>query len=149
MDRESSSSVPEPCEFHISRLTLKLDCIVDSKVEAISPVVEDLMRTISDHQCLSGNEFELETAMRESLANAIIRGNQKDPRKHVRICCDCQKDGGVLIVVKDGGDGFDPNTVPSAVTDGHRLLAHRQRKTSLVFLRKVRGAGDLYGGSAQ
>jgi anti-sigma regulatory factor (Ser/Thr protein kinase) len=102
MDRENSLSVPEPYEFHISRLTLKLDCIVESKVEAISPVVEDLMRTISDHQCLHGNEFELETAMRESLANAIIHGNQKDPRKHVRICCACQKDGGVLIVVKDG-----------------------------------------------
>jgi len=124
MDPESSSNMPEPCEFQISGLTLTLDCIVESKVEAISPVVEDLMRAIKDHQCLHDKEFELETAMRESLANAIVHGNQKDPRKHVRICCACQKDGGVLIVVKDEGAGFDPSTVPSPVTGQNIFLSH-------------------------
>jgi serine/threonine-protein kinase RsbW len=124
MGRQNSTNVPAPCEFQISGLTLELDCLVESKVEAISPVVDDLMRTIRDHQCLHGNEFEVETAMRESLANAIVHGNQQDPRKLVRICCACQKDGGVLIIVKDGGKGFDPNTVPSPVTGQNICLRH-------------------------
>jgi hypothetical protein len=32
MDRENSLSVPEPYEFHISRLTLKLDYTVPRRV---------------------------------------------------------------------------------------------------------------------
>ena len=134
MDRESRSNMPGPCEFHVSRLTLKLDRTVESKVEAISPVVDELMRTIQDHQCLHGNELELETAMRESLANAIVHGNQKDTRKHVRICCACQEDGGVLIVVKDSGEGFDPSKVPSPVKGRNLFLTHGRGIYLLNFL---------------
>jgi serine/threonine-protein kinase RsbW len=126
MNRETESNLPAPCEceFHIPHLTLKLDRVIESKVDAISPVVEELMRTIKEHESVHDKDFEIETALRESLANAIIHGNRQNPRKHVRVCCACHAGGGVLIIVKDQGEGFDPAKVPSPTTGQNIFRSH-------------------------
>jgi serine/threonine-protein kinase RsbW len=53
---------------------------------------------------------DVEIALREALANAIIHGNDENPRKHVHVSCRCKRDE-VSIVVKDEGQGFDFNKV--------------------------------------
>jgi serine/threonine-protein kinase RsbW len=53
---------------------------------------------------------DVEIALREALANAIIHGNHEDRRKHVHVSCRCKPDE-VSIAVKDEGEGFDTNHV--------------------------------------
>ena len=51
-------------------------------------------------------ESDVEIALREALANAIIHGNHENPRKHVHVRCRCEP-AGISIMVKDEGRGFD------------------------------------------
>ena len=64
-------------------------------------------------RCVGGKQEFVELALREALSNAILHGNRLELRKlvHVRCCCEGAK--GVFIVVRDQGNGFDPNTVPN------------------------------------
>jgi serine/threonine-protein kinase RsbW len=56
--------------------------------------------------CVSEGESEVEIALREALANAIIHGNHENSGKHVHIRCRCEPTE-ISIAVKDEGRGFD------------------------------------------
>lgn len=60
---------------------------------------------------VAGGETDVEIALREALANAIIHGNLENPRKHVHVHCRRKRDE-VSIAVKDEGRGFDINKMP-------------------------------------
>ena len=80
-----------------------------SEVGSISPFVDRLMLLI--RKCVPDGESEVEIALREALANAIIHGNHENPRKHVHVRFRCNPDE-VSIAVKDEGRGFDINEMP-------------------------------------
>ena len=61
--------------------------------------------------CVAEGESDVEIALREALANAIIHGNLENPRKHVHVRCRCKRDE-VSIAVKDEGRGFDIYKMP-------------------------------------
>jgi serine/threonine-protein kinase RsbW len=82
-----------------------------SEVAAISPFVDKLILLLRHCSCVPEEVTEVEIALREALANAIIHGNHEDRRKHVHVTCRCEPDE-VSIAVKDEGEGFDINTVP-------------------------------------
>jgi serine/threonine-protein kinase RsbW len=65
------------------------------------------MRLIEGSQCLPGEEFDIELALREALENAVVHGNQEDPETKVHIRCRCQPGNELSIVVTDQGKGFD------------------------------------------
>jgi serine/threonine-protein kinase RsbW len=122
---------PPACVFESDKLTVTLDLLVPSTTEAISPVVSKLMRLLRKTSCAAEHAFAVETALREALANAILHGNRLDPRKKVRICCACQKDRGVIIVVKDEGEGFDPSKIPSPLV-GENIHSEHGRGIFLI-----------------
>jgi serine/threonine-protein kinase RsbW len=64
---------------------------------------------------VSQGASDVEIALREALANAIIHGNHEDPRKHVHVTCRCEPEE-VSIAVKDEGKGFDTNNLPDPTT---------------------------------
>jgi anti-sigma regulatory factor (Ser/Thr protein kinase) len=84
-----------------------------SETGLISPFVDWLMSLIARSGCVRGKEEFVELALREAVANAILHGNRMDARKLVHVRCCCQSAKGIFIVVRDQGDGFDPNTVPN------------------------------------
>ena len=86
---------------------LEIDSWIASKIQAISPLVDRLMRLIEESQCVPGKEFDVELALREALENAVVHGNQKDPETKVHIRCRCQPGKEISIVVTDQGKGFD------------------------------------------
>ena len=86
---------------------LEIDSWMPSKIQAISPTVDRLMRLMEGTQCISGNEFDVELALREALGNAVVHGNQEDPEKKVHIRCRCGPGKGISIIVTDQGKGFD------------------------------------------
>jgi len=85
---------------------------VQSEIGQISPLVDWLMRLIVASGCVCGEEEFIELALREALSNAMLHGNRADASKlvHVRCCCECGR--GLSVVVRDQGQGFDPNKVP-------------------------------------
>jgi serine/threonine-protein kinase RsbW len=126
-----SGQNPPPCEFHTDKLTLRVDELVPSNADAISPVVDKLMNVINESDCAPKESFDVETALREALANAVIHGNRQNPNKKVRICCACQPGRGLLIIVKDEGEGFDPATIPSPLV-GEKINADHGRGIFLI-----------------
>jgi len=78
-----------------------------SAIQAISPLVDRLMRLIEGSQCVPGEEFNVEMALREALENAVVHGNQEDPETKVHIRCRCGPGNEISIVVMDQGKGFD------------------------------------------
>ena len=85
---------------------LELEHSLPSEVAAISPFVDRLMVLFRKCGCVSQGESDVEIALREALANAIIHGNHENPRKHVYVRCRCKPDE-VSIAVKDEGRGFE------------------------------------------
>ena len=90
---------------------IALECSVPSEVTAISPFVDKLMPLLRNCGFLTEGVSDVEIALREALANAILHGNHEDRRKHVHVTCRCEPDE-VSIAVKDEGKGFDIDNVP-------------------------------------
>jgi serine/threonine-protein kinase RsbW len=95
-----------------------------SQVALISAFVDQLMRFIANCRNQEDSVLEIEIALREALANAIVHGNQEDPHKQIHVACRCATDGEVSITVGDEGQGFDSNAVPDPTTPENLLAKH-------------------------
>jgi serine/threonine-protein kinase RsbW len=93
---------------------LEVDAWIPSVVKAISPL-DRLMRLIEGSHCITGEELDVELALREALSNAVIHGNRQDAQKLVHVRCRCRVGSGISVVVSDQGQGFDPCAIPDAV----------------------------------
>lgn len=119
-----SVSRPAFAGIHASRSLVKLEAWMPSEFQAISPLVDQLMRLIEGSRYVAGNEFEVELALREALSNAVVHGNQLDANKQVLVRCRCELGKGVSITVTDQGQGFDPNAVPDPSANGRIEAEH-------------------------
>ncbi len=106
---------------HVNRLSgllpacsaCKLDVTISADPNAISGVVDGVMQIAREMKCAEGNEYQVELALREALANAIVHGCNNDSTKKVECCVACTESSDVMIVVRDPGEGFSPSAVPS------------------------------------
>ncbi len=89
---------------------MKLD--MPSEIGSIAPTVDKIVAKIRSSFCLPGKEQDVEVALFEALANAVIHGNREQSAKTVNISCRCEPKKSVSIVVRDQGRGFDPAAVP-------------------------------------
>ena len=93
---------------------------VETRIPSDISAIEEAVDLIARH-CLSGTvttsrlRFNLCVVLSESLANAIICGNQQDPTKWVDVLVELRPDV-IEVQVTDEGDGFDPATVPDPTT---------------------------------
>lgn len=94
-------------------LALRFYEVIPSTFEAIEEVIQTLMILVREMRCGARDTEEIELAMHEALANAVIHGNQQNPNKNVAVRCFCQPDRGMLLVVDDEGSGYDPAKVPN------------------------------------
>lgn len=98
-----------------SRTPSKEKCVFEasfaSKVEAVEPTVHQVLRALEANGCKDGILSDVEIALREALHNAVLHGNDRNPRKRVRVECSEQPDRSLLLVVRDSGPGFDPDHV--------------------------------------
>ena len=104
---------------------------VPGRVAAITPAVERVMAALRSLPRVRGREFEIETALREALSNAVRHGCREDPGRSVDVTVTCDAEPGVLIVVSDPGRGFDPGQVPSP-TVGPNVYRHHGRGLYLI-----------------
>ena len=123
---------PTPaCEFDPRTLILQFQNSIPADVGEIGPVVDGVMAMVRQMGCAAGKEFEVETALREALANAIVHGAGRDPGKIVQFCVSCDQSRGMLIVVRDPGPGFDPASLPSPL-EGRELFRSHGRGLYLI-----------------
>jgi serine/threonine-protein kinase RsbW len=92
-----------------------------SQIQAMSPLVDQLMHFIAKSRSKDGSEMDIEIALREALGNAIVHGNGDDPDKCVSVTCRCTPDGEVSITVQDEGQGFETGTMPDPTALENRL----------------------------
>jgi serine/threonine-protein kinase RsbW len=119
------------CDFDPESLHTRVRIVVPGRLDAISPAVESIMAEARGMECSKGKEFEIETALREALANAIRHGCAHDATQSVEVCVACDEANGMLIVVRDPGPGFDPTAIASP-TVGHNIYRHHGRGIYLI-----------------
>src|SRR5260370_15517996 len=95
-----------------------------SRVVVVSPFVDQLMRFILNFRMADGSEIDIEMALLEALANAVIHGNGDNSGRSVYFVCRCYMDGEVSITVRDEGKGFDSNTVEDPTSHENLLFTH-------------------------
>jgi serine/threonine-protein kinase RsbW len=92
--------------------TIYVSLTMRSEIEAISPLVDRLMPLIRASHCVSGDHSDIEVALREALANAVLHGNKRDIHKKVHLSCRIHPGKDLSIVIRDEGNGFDPAKIP-------------------------------------
>lgn len=112
------------CVLRAEGFTLRRSLTVQGCVDAIQPAVEAVMEVVRGEGCAAGSEFEIEIALCEALANAVKYGCREDPDKAVQVCVACDPEQGVLIVVRDPGEGFDLKALPDAVAAQNLFSTH-------------------------
>jgi serine/threonine-protein kinase RsbW len=131
----ATNNVGHTTSNSISAPFVELHQSLSSRAAAISSFVDQLMRFITFVMKTIGTakeaEEDIEIAIHEALANAVIHGNHENQEKRVHVACRCSMDGEVLISVRDEGEGFDSRVVPDP-TDAQRLLFTHGRGLHLM-----------------
>ena len=104
---EAPNSQPKFSGKRSGSSILEIDTWMPGEIQAVSPTVDRLMRLIQGSECVQGAERDVELALRESLGNAVVHGNQADSKTKVHIRCRCGPGNEISIVVMHQGKGFD------------------------------------------
>ena len=92
--------------------TCRFNMIIPADPVHISTVSEGLERMLKERGWREEEVIAVDLAVREGLANAIRHGCGNDPTKHVQCCVTFDDPGEVVVVIRDPGPGFEPQTVP-------------------------------------
>lgn len=123
---------PTPeCEFVSDDLVVLLDLTMPGDTGSIGRVVNEVMRVVGESGCADGAEHDIELALREALANAVRHGTKNDPAKTITCSVACDPTRGMLIVVRDTGEGFDPHRIPDCLM-GENVYSHHGRGIYLI-----------------
>jgi serine/threonine-protein kinase RsbW len=119
------------CEFDRDALTIRFERTIPGTVDSIPSVVQEVMGVVQEMGCAGESEFEIEVAVNEALANAVEHGCGHDADKSITVTVECDPDSGMLIIVRDPGEGFDPADIPSPIL-GERIYADHGRGIFLI-----------------
>lgn len=119
------------CNFDSDKLVMKLKVALAAERKAVDPVVQSVMQVVRGMQCATGKENDIELALTEALANAVVHGAKEDPDKTVECVVACDEEKGMLIVVRDPGKGFDPATIPDCC-QGENIYSNHGRGIFLI-----------------
>jgi serine/threonine-protein kinase RsbW len=159
MSQRHTTNSSSPRSSHQGGGYIQFDLSLRSEVSAISPFVDNVMQLIRKCQWVHGNEEEIEIALREALANAIVHGNHEDPGKQVYVRCRCGTDE-VALVIRDEGQGYDigglpdptaPENISSSHGRGIFLMKNLmdevrfERGGAIVYMRKFAGENPSRG----
>jgi serine/threonine-protein kinase RsbW len=107
--------------------------VLPSQIMAISPFVDRLISVVKpsieksrvvDETWLDIEMLDIEIAVREALANAIIHGNRQDPQKSVYVSLTFGMGGEVSLTIRDEGCGFDTFVVADPTARDTLMLKH-------------------------
>jgi len=93
------------------KLVSLLDIRIPADRAAIAAVTEAIGAKLSELEVPEDKCLEIDLAVQEALANAVVHGCKNNPKCEVR--CRLQRDdaGRIVISVTDQGEGFNPESV--------------------------------------
>ena len=100
--------------LHLQRqdYSLRFRLSLPSTRPALNRGVQRVLRMARECGYQTDHRADLEIALREALANAIIHGNELQKAKRVYLRCYGNPNSAMMIFVRDEGPGFDPGEVP-------------------------------------
>jgi len=126
---KKSSSVSEK---HDAPPSTHFEVMLAADISTISPVVTWVMDLVREMEYGAEKEFQIELALREALANAVLHGCNADPSKRIECSVTSDEDRGILIVVRDPGKGFDATKV-SCPTNEQNIFSDHGRGIFLIY----------------
>jgi serine/threonine-protein kinase RsbW len=103
----SNHAITSPAEGWFGDLRFPIDVRIPSDVRFIEPIVGVVVRRCVEHAFpAKACRLNVPVALTEALSNAILRGNQEDISKGVRIRATID-DRALILEVEDEGAGFD------------------------------------------
>jgi serine/threonine-protein kinase RsbW len=126
-----ASQTPQSCNFDAEKLALKLSVTLAGDRDAVDPVVRSVMNVVREMNCAPGREDDIELALTEALANAVVHGAKSDPSKIIECDVACDDQHGILIVVRDPGPGFDPTKIADPC-HGENIYSNHGRGIYLI-----------------
>lgn len=127
----SNGAQPSATPFDPTKMELKLSVTLSADQTAVDQVVRSVMNVVRDTRCAPGREDDVELALAEALANAVVHGAKSDPSKTVECDVACNHQGAILIVVRDPGPGFDPSQIADPCV-GENIYSHHGRGIFLI-----------------
>jgi serine/threonine-protein kinase RsbW len=100
------------------------------------------MRFILNCRSADGSEPDIEIALHEALANAVIHGNGENSCNRVYVGCRCYMEREISISVKDEGRGFDPSALVDRTFRENLLITHGRRIYLMKTLMDEVAVGD-------
>lgn len=76
------------------------------------------------------DQYEFYLVLDEAISNAMEHGNKWNPEKKVTVSIQVKSPTTVMIFIKDEGEGFDPNSIPS--NQGKGLTSLRGRGIFII-----------------
>lgn len=135
--REASQPrYPNAGKWPLSRklLLYRLRIWIPSTNPAMNRAVAKVGRLVLLCGCSEDRQADLEIALREALANAMMHGNARRPGRKVFLRCYAGPEAGILIAVRDEGQGFNPEDVPDPRSPEGRHLTHGR---GLLLMREL------------
>jgi len=102
----------------------RLRAVLPSNKQALNRAVRRVLRIAAHCGCADDGQADLEIALREALANAMIHGNAYHDSKSIFLRCYGAPGHGMLIMVRDEGPGFQPESVPDPRGQDRMFLHH-------------------------
>ena len=131
---EANGSQAKPWPSDLRSFRYRLRARVPSTEEALARTVRRVRRIAKKCGCLDDRRADLEIALREAMANAMIHGHDKKASKRIALACWGDPDHGILILVRDQGAGFEPGEVPDPREEDRKHLAHGR---GLLLMREL------------
>ncbi len=101
-----------PWPLDRSEYAIRHRSVLPSTKDSINTAVSAILEVAADCGFTEEDRTDLEIALREALANAVIHGNSYGADKNVFVRCYGSEAEGLLVLVRDEGPGFMPEEVP-------------------------------------
>lgn len=108
-----------------SARTVNFSVTIPAEKSAIEPVVQQVLRFAEP--LLPGYEekhLEIDLALQEALANAVVHGCKGDPNLQVKCWASYAPGKGLLVVIRDPGPGFIVADVPDPMQEANLQFDH-------------------------
>ena len=129
------------------RATVRLE--LPSRLEVLDKAGELVAQLAEAAGFEEDSRLDIQTAVHESLVNAIVHGNRLDETRRVTLEIDLDRDG-LDISVRDEGQGFDPRRLPDPLapenlyrTSGRGVLLIKALMDAVAFRRPASGGMEV------
>lgn len=93
---------------------------LDSTLESVNQAEETALK-FAEKQGFSEDEVQrISMAVREAMVNAVLHGNQYDPKKKVRVSFE-NSPKSLIVRIADEGTGLDPDSIPDPLAPENLL----------------------------